>query len=73
MIKDMTENEISLYIIKTLKENKKAEFEAMIDELQPYDVAKIYQELPEKHRHRFLLFLKFDVLADLMEELDKEE
>ena len=73
MIKDMTQDELSLYIIKTLKENKKAEFENILEELQPYDVAKIYEDLPEKHKGRFLLFLKFDVLADLMEELDKEE
>jgi magnesium transporter len=73
MIKDMKQDELSLYIIKTLKENKKAEFEKILEELQPYDVAKIYEDLPEKHKGRFLLFLKFDVLADLMEELDKEE
>ncbi|AZU60065.1 magnesium transporter [Neobacillus mesonae] len=73
MIKDMTQDEISLYIIKTLKENKKAEFEIIVDELQPYDLAKIYQDLPFKHKARFLLFLNPDILADLMEELDKEE
>ncbi|WHY67324.1 magnesium transporter [Neobacillus sp. SuZ13] len=73
MIKDMTQDELSLYIIKTLKENRKTEFENILDELQPYDVAKIYEDLPEKHKGRFLLFLKFDVLADLMEELEKEE
>lgn len=73
MIKDMTQDELSLYIIKTLKENKKAEFEKIMEELQPYDIAKIYEDLPEKHKGRFLLFLKFDVLADLMEELDKED
>lgn len=69
----MAQDEISLYLIKTIKENKKTDFEAAIDELQPYDVAKIYQELPKKHKARFLQFLKSDVLADLMEELDKEE
>lgn len=73
MIKDMTQDELSLYIIKTLKENRKTEFENILDELQPYDVAKIYEDLPEKHKARFLLFLKFDVLADLMEELEKED
>jgi magnesium transporter len=73
MIKDMTQDEIALQIIKTLKENKKKEFITILEELQPYDVAKIYEDLPEKHKVRFLLFLNFDVLADLMEELDKEE
>ncbi len=69
----MTQDELSLYIIKTLKENKKTEFENILEELQPYDMAKIYEDLPEKHKGRFLLFLKIDVLADLMEELDKED
>ncbi|MCL6570754.1 MAG: magnesium transporter, partial [Bacillus sp. (in: Bacteria)] len=73
MIKNMTQNELSLMIIKTLKESKQAEFEKILEELQPYDIAKIYKGLPEKHKGRFLLFLNFDGLVDLMEELDKEE
>jgi magnesium transporter len=73
MIKDMTQDEITLHIIKTLKENKKIDFLAILEELQPYDVAKIYEDLPEKHKVRFLLFLATDRLADLMEELEKAE
>ena len=73
MIKDMTQDEISLHIIKLLKENKKADFINILEELQPYDTAKIYEDLPEKHKLRFLLFLNFEVLADLMQELEKEE
>ncbi|WML50203.1 magnesium transporter [Neobacillus sp. PS3-34] len=73
MVKNMTEDQITLYVIKTLKENKKKDFEAILDELQPYDIAKIYENLPEKHQTRFLLFLNMNLLADLMEELDKEE
>lgn len=73
MIKNMTEDEINLQIIKTLKENKKREFEAIVDELQPYDIAQIYEDLPEKHRTRFLIFLNIDLLADLIQELSKEK
>ncbi|MEW9053226.1 MAG: magnesium transporter [Neobacillus sp.] len=73
MIKDMTQDEITLHIIKTLKENKKIDFLSILEELQPYDVAKIYEDLPEKHKVRFLLFLTTDRLADLMEELEKAE
>lgn len=73
MIKDMTQDEITLHIIKLLKENKKTDFIKILEELQPYDTAKIYEDLPEKHKLRFLLFLNFDVLADLMQELEKEE
>lgn len=73
MIKEMSQDELSLSIIKTLKDNKKEDFEVILEELQPYDIAKIYEDLPEKHKSRFLLFLNFDVLADLMEELETPE
>lgn len=69
----MTENQITLYIIKVLKELKLKEFESILDELQPYDIARIYGELPEKHKKRFLLYLNIDMLADLIEELSKTE
>lgn len=73
MINNMTENQITLYVIKALKENKRKEFEAIVDELQPYDIAQIYEDLPEKHRTRFLFFLNIDALADLIQELSSEE
>lgn len=73
MIQNMTENQITLHIIKTLKENKKKEFESIMDELHPYDIAQIYENLPEKHKTRFLLFMNFNSLADLIQELSKEE
>lgn len=73
MIQNMTENQITLHIIKTLKENKKKDFETILDELQPYDIAQIYEDLPDKHKTRFLLFMNFDRLADLIEELSKED
>jgi magnesium transporter len=73
MIHNMTEDQITLYTIKSLKENKRKDFETILDELQPYDVAKIYENLPEKHKVRFLLFLNIDYLADLMGELEKAE
>ena len=68
----MTENQITLYIIKTLKENKKKDFETMLDELHPYDIAQIYEDLPEKHKTRFLLFMTINSLADLIQELSKD-
>ncbi|WP_102272712.1 magnesium transporter [Cytobacillus massiliigabonensis] len=72
MIHSMTENQITLHIIKTLKENKKKDFELILDELQPYDIAHIYENLPEKHKTRFLLFMNIDLIADLLEELNKD-
>lgn len=73
MLKNMTEDEITLYIIKVIKENKRKEFHAIIDELQPYDIAQIYLNLPEKHKTRFLVFLTTDSLVDLIQELESED
>lgn len=73
MIMNMTEEQIILQIISTLIESNKAQFEAIVDELQPYDIAQIYDNLPEEHKTRFLLFLNIDLLADLIQELSKEK
>src|SRR4051812_5145348 len=73
MIQHMTEDQITLHIIKALKENKQKDLDAILEELQPYDIAQIYEDLPEKHRTRFLLHLKIDLLADLIQELSSEE
>lgn len=73
MIKDMTENQITLSIIHALEENKRSHFDAIVDELHPYDIAQIYNELPEKNRARFLQFLHLEMLVDLFQELAKED
>ncbi|GKU84670.1 magnesium transporter [Niallia sp. NCCP-28] len=73
MIQNMTDNQITLHIINALKENKKSTFDSIVDELQPYDIAQIYESLPDEHRTHFLLFLNMDLLANLLEELNKED
>ncbi|MDZ5471589.1 magnesium transporter [Bacillus sp. 31A1R] len=66
------ENQITLHIIKLLKEGKKDQFQTVIDEYQPYDIAKIYENLPEKHHTRFLIYLTADQIADLIQELEHD-
>ncbi|KAA0546701.1 magnesium transporter [Bacillus sp. BGMRC 2118] len=73
MIANLSENQIALKVIKALKEGKKRELIAIFDELQPYDLAKLYTLLPEKHRYRFLLYLTTEQIADMVEELDDKE
>jgi magnesium transporter len=68
---NFTDNEITLRIIKYLKEGKRKSFQSILDELQPYDISKQYKNLPEKHRTRFLLFMDSQQIAELIEELDK--
>lgn len=69
----LLEDEITLALIKALKEGKVNEFQDILDELQPYDMAIQYRHLPDKHRNKFLLFLTIHQLTDLMQELPKTE
>ncbi|WP_147802583.1 magnesium transporter [Alkalicoccus halolimnae] len=69
----MTENEITLAIIKALKEGRKKQFQEIIDELHPYDIALQYKTVPAKHNHKFLSYLSIEQLTELMEELEQEE
>lgn len=72
MVKNLTENEIIINVIKYLKEGKRKDFQEIIDELQPYDVASIYQQLPEKHRVRFLSYMSDEELTSFIQELTQE-
>jgi len=71
MFTNMIEYQTTLQIIKSLKEGKKKEFQGILEELQPYDIARIFEGLPEKHHTRFLLFLSPKQIADLIQELEK--
>ncbi|MGE6257491.1 magnesium transporter [Heyndrickxia sporothermodurans] len=72
MLHNMTEDQIILQIIKVLKEGKRKEFQGILDELQPYDIARTFESLPEKHHSRFLLFMYPEQIAELIQELDQE-
>jgi len=69
----LLEDEITLALIKALKESKINEFQDILEELQPYDMAIQYRHLPDKHRNKFLLFLTIRQLTELMQELSKNE
>ena len=68
----MTEAQLTVLIIKYLKDNKKDAIEQTIDELQPYDIAQLYRNLPEKHHFKFLLYLTPQQIADLIQELESD-
>ncbi|UOE96290.1 magnesium transporter [Alkalihalobacillus sp. LMS39] len=72
MVKNMTENQMLVLVIKYLKESKKAAIQEILDELHPYDFAQLYRGLPEKHHHKFLLFLTPQQIADLIQELESD-
>ena len=69
----LLEDEITLALIKSLKESKVNEFQEILEELQPYDMAIQYRHLPDKHRNKFLLFLTIRQLTEVMQELTKNE
>jgi magnesium transporter len=71
--KNLTGDQLVLHSIKAIKENKKQDLQALLEELQPYDIARIFEDLPEKHRTRFLLFMTSGQIAELIQELDREQ
>lgn len=71
MVELMTENEIALAIIQALKEGKRPDFQNIVDELQPYDVAQQYKLLPSKHHNKFLLYLTVEQMTEMIQELDQ--
>ncbi len=71
MFEKLKQNEISLQIIESIREANKDQFQSILNELQPYDIAEIYNNLPEKHRPRFLMFLETAQLANMMQELER--
>lgn len=68
----LEKKELLLLIIKYLKDNKRSELQALIEELQPYDVADLYTSLPQKHHHKFILFSTPEQIAMLLAELDAD-
>ncbi|GAA0342658.1 magnesium transporter [Bacillus carboniphilus] len=70
----MTEHYIDELVLKTirlLKERKKTEFNKIIEELQPYDIAQLYQAIPRKHHPNFINSLPVDLISALIVELEK--
>ncbi|MBD1380327.1 magnesium transporter [Metabacillus arenae] len=72
MVKNMTYDEIILRMILLVRDGKRKEFRDLIDELQPYDMASIFKEMPEKHYSRFLSFLTVEDITDMIQELEQE-
>ena len=66
----MTEEQLLLTVVKLLRESKRQELIKLINELQPYDIANIYKELPKKLKTRFLFHLDNDLLADVVQQIE---
>ena len=70
---NMTEDEITVAIIQSLKESNRSRFHGIIEQMQPYDMAQQYMRIPAKHRNKFVLFLSIEEMKGLIEELKEEE
>ncbi|MUK90383.1 magnesium transporter [Ornithinibacillus sp. L9] len=73
MALSMNENEVMVALIQSLKEGKKSSFQTIVDELQPYDIAQQYVQLPRKHKNKFILYLSIEQLSELIQELEEKE
>ena len=65
--------QLPLLVVKYIRENNKQELEALLQELQPYDIANLYEELPQKFKTRFLHYLDHALLADVIQLLESYE
>ncbi|GAB3793384.1 magnesium transporter [Virgibacillus kimchii] len=69
----MTEDEITVAIIQSLKELDTSRFQEIMEQLQPYDMAQQYVRIPAKHRNKFILFLSMEEMKRLIGELKEED
>jgi magnesium transporter len=49
------------------------EVRTLLDELQPYDKAKVYLNLPEEYKKPFLLELHSEEIAEVLQEIEESE
>ncbi|WP_124069086.1 magnesium transporter [Filibacter tadaridae] len=66
-------SELASALIRVLKEGKQDTFHDIIKDLQPFDVAVQFKELPVKHRPLFLEFLTIKELTELLRHLNQDE
>lgn len=64
---------LPLQVAKLLRENNKQELEALLNELQPYDIATLYENLPQKFKTRFLHYLDHAITADVIQQFEDPE
>lgn len=70
MIANMTEDQLLVLMIKYLKEAKRGALQDLLDEIHPYELAKLYKELPKKHHQKLLHFMNPQQIAILIQELE---
>lgn len=49
------------------------DFQRMIDEFLPYDLARIHSHLSDTNQTRFLQFLNEEQLADMIQEMEHDQ
>lgn len=60
-------------IKESLKANTSTDFQRIIDEFLPYDLARIHSHLSDTEQARFLQFLNEDQLADMLQEMEHDQ
>ncbi|ADU28614.1 magnesium transporter [Evansella cellulosilytica] len=71
-VEHMNATQLTVLVIKYIREAKRDSLQTLLEELHPYDLAELYRSLPEKHHFKFLTFMNSKQIADLMMELDSD-
>lgn len=60
-------------IKESLKASTSTDFQRIIDEFLPYDLARIHSQLSDMEQARFLQFLNEEQLADMIQEMEHDQ
>ncbi len=73
MQNNMTEEQLQAEMRRLLESKHSEELETMVQELQPYDVATLFKDLPHPLKEKLITVLDPVMLTDLVEELGNEQ
>ncbi|OUS73668.1 magnesium transporter [Paenibacillus sp. MY03] len=72
MVMHMNVTEIDMHILRALEAGDKVQLLALAEELQPYDLAGVYDRLPGKQRAGFVIYLTMELLTAMVGEMERE-
>lgn len=72
-LRQTAEQQWKWLLLDALAKEKREQAQQVIEEVYPYDIAQVYEELGEDDQARLLDYLDHERLADVLEELEGEQ
>ncbi|RJX38929.1 magnesium transporter [Paenibacillus pinisoli] len=71
MIQNLSGTELDLLVQNAIKEGDRTKVQEVAEELQPYDMAVVYDRLPEKYRAGFVIYMTIEQLTSMVGEMEQ--